>query len=231
MSKVITPTVGRKVWYRPAAHDIAGRFGMQVAGTQDDPQPLDATVTAVWSDCMVNLLVLDAYGKPFPLTSVTLAQEGDDLPMQGKPNADGHATPGGYAQWMPYQQTQAAKAEGSDSTTAQVMSNRRRLIAVCSLVAVGGAALLFNKTSMNRNCAFHAPGVLGSACSTRPWQFNPCAVAMSVAGWTGFNQEGGLKRANLFVWSGRRQRYTPVSFGVPQSAFLSHSSSLNSIAC
>lgn len=46
MSKIITPSVGRKVW-------------------------------------MVNLQILDHYGNPFIVTSVTLLQEGDTPPQGG----------------------------------------------------------------------------------------------------------------------------------------------------
>lgn len=116
MTQVITPTVGRKVWYRPSKNDTAGRFGMVVAGSAENPQPLDATVTAVWGDRMVNLAVLDAYGKPFALTSVTLVQPGDN------PAVDAEGVPfGGYCEWMPYQAKQAEKdrAEAGVAPTAQ----------------------------------------------------------------------------------------------------------------
>lgn len=87
MTSPITPTVGRKVWYRPSAQDKSGSFPMQAAGEQ----PLDATVIAVWSDRMVNLLVTDVQGKQFPVPSCTLVQPGDTPPA------------GRYCEWMPYQ--------------------------------------------------------------------------------------------------------------------------------
>lgn len=102
MSKVITPTVGRKVWYRPTAFDTQGPGGMKLAAGQ----PLDATVTAVWGDRCVNVLVLDSYGHPFPKTSVTLKQDGDAVQV----DAEGKEV-GGYVEWMPYQLGQAAKAK------------------------------------------------------------------------------------------------------------------------
>lgn len=101
MSKIITPTVGRKVWYRPSRHDMAGICGMQVQAPHDNPaggQPLDATVIAVWGDRMVNLLVTDIAGKQFPVLSCQLLQPGDE-PQR---TADGHPV-GRYAEWMPYQ--------------------------------------------------------------------------------------------------------------------------------
>jgi hypothetical protein len=91
---VIKPTVGRKVWYRPTAFDKSGPGAMQ-----SGDQPLDATVVYVHGDRMVNLFVVDAVGRTFAKTSVTLLQD-DDAPP---PIAGG----GGYAEWMPYQQGQA----------------------------------------------------------------------------------------------------------------------------
>lgn len=97
---MIKPTVGRKVWYRPSEFDKSGP-GAMVCPTG---APLDATVIAVWGDRMVNLLVVDSVGKLFPKLSVTLAQEGDPVPV----GPDGKEV-GGYCEWMPYQQGQAKK--------------------------------------------------------------------------------------------------------------------------
>lgn len=96
---MIKPTVGRKVWYRPSKSDQTGPIPMTFAG-----QPLDATIIAVWGDRMVNLLVIDVYGKAFPVLSCTLLQDGDE-PQK---DADGNIV-GRYAEWMPYQSAQAAK--------------------------------------------------------------------------------------------------------------------------
>lgn len=106
MSTVITPTVGRKVWYRPSDFDRHGLGAMQTACDQTDTkklQPLDATITAVWGPRCVNLLVTDSAGKQFPMTSRTLLQPGDEAPVspEGKPI-------GGYCEWVPHQQVQAA---------------------------------------------------------------------------------------------------------------------------
>lgn len=110
MSQIITPTVGRKVWYRPSAHDVVGPVPMSVAGPADDPskgQPLDATVIAVWGDRMVNLLVTDSVGRQFPVLSCPLLQEGDESPAAGR-----------YAEWMPYQQGQARRDAASAPAAA-----------------------------------------------------------------------------------------------------------------
>ncbi len=101
MSKIITPTVGRKVWYRPSKYDTSGIFGMQVQAPDDNPaggQPLDATVIAVWGDRMVNLLVTDIAGKQFPVLSCTLLQPGDSPALGANDKPIGR-----YAEWMPYQ--------------------------------------------------------------------------------------------------------------------------------
>ena len=86
---MITPTVGRVVWYRPAE-----TYPQVIAY---DGQPLAALITHVWSNHCVNLVVFDANGTPFPRPSVTLKQaDTDDLPSS-------------YAEWMPFQLGQAAK--------------------------------------------------------------------------------------------------------------------------
>lgn len=94
---MISPTVGRKVWYRPCPADIEGQGGnskMEVNGNE----PLDATVVAVWGDRCINIAVLDIYAGLHERRSVTLIQEGDTPPSTGR-----------YAQWMPYQTAQAKK--------------------------------------------------------------------------------------------------------------------------
>lgn len=94
MNTIIKPTVGRKVWCRPSAHDKTGPIPM-VAGAD---QPLDATVIAVWSDRLVNVLVTDVYGKQFPVLSVDLLQPGDEPRKDAEGNVAGR-----YVEWMPYQ--------------------------------------------------------------------------------------------------------------------------------
>lgn len=93
---ITTPTVGRKVWYRPFGQN---RTDLMV---WDDKQPCDATVTYVWGDRMVNLLVVGPSGMVRPYNSVTLLQDGDEVPPK--------VGDGGYAEWMPYQKQQAAVA-------------------------------------------------------------------------------------------------------------------------
>lgn len=94
---VIKPTVGRVVWYRPCASDPFNG---------SDGQPLAAIVTHVWNDRMVNLGVFDPNGFVHGVTSVTLAQEGDEAPTAR------------YCEWMPYQKGQAAKTASLEAKLA-----------------------------------------------------------------------------------------------------------------
>lgn len=105
---IIKPTVGRKVWYRPCAHDFTGPVPMNVSGGSLDDgmqQPLDATIIGVWGDRCVNVLVTDLIGMPFPVLACTLLQAGDE-PAK---DADGKII-GRYVEWMPYQLGQARQA-------------------------------------------------------------------------------------------------------------------------
>lgn len=91
MSQVlIPPTVGRVVWFHPAANSAESGFAPPAAGT-----PLAAIVARVWSDTCVNLTVFDANGAPHSRTSVLLVQDGQLVP-------DGY-----YCEWMPFQKGQA----------------------------------------------------------------------------------------------------------------------------
>lgn len=82
---MIEPTVGHVVWYHP---DPAEPYGGQT---------LAAHVAFIWSEGMVNLMVIDPNGMPFSKTSVPLIQEGDKAPA------------GGYCELIPYQNGQPAK--------------------------------------------------------------------------------------------------------------------------
>lgn len=88
---MITPTIGRKVWYSPRQY---GETGVKLG-----EQPFDATVTYVWNDRIVNLLVVDHRGCLHPRLGVPLLQD-DDAPFPE----------GGHCMWMPYQVGQAKAA-------------------------------------------------------------------------------------------------------------------------
>lgn len=89
---VITPTIGRVVWYTPAAHPAP-------EGADYGGQPFGALVTYVHGDRLVNLAVFDHNGVAQSRTAVPLVQEGDDKPGDGRC----------YCEWMPYQIGQAKK--------------------------------------------------------------------------------------------------------------------------
>lgn len=109
---MITPTVGRKVWYRPSRNDLLGPVPMCMSGNPSyNPQPLDATILAVWGDRCINIQVLDIYGKAFTKTSVMLVQEGDETPKTPE-GLEAY----GFAEWMPYQNTQAKKHEAEKTS-------------------------------------------------------------------------------------------------------------------
>ena len=93
---MITPTIGRIVWFWPHDNDLIPQH--------DDNQSLAAIVTYVWHDRLVNLAVFDANGATSARTSVPLLQDNDAEPAAGF-----------FAQWMPYQQGQAANAEAADA--------------------------------------------------------------------------------------------------------------------
>ena len=92
---MIRPTVGRVVWFYKyfQGHGHKG--------------PLAAIVAHVWSDTVVNLMVIEENGNPRSVTSVTLKQyEGAEMPACD------------YAEWMPYQKGQAAKTESLEKAIA-----------------------------------------------------------------------------------------------------------------
>ncbi len=91
---MIKPTNGRVVLFTPSNHLDDGFVY--------HGQPLAATVTHVWHDRMVNLVVHDANGVSWPKTSVTLLQDQDQTPAYGY-----------FAEWMPYQVGQAKKHEAA----------------------------------------------------------------------------------------------------------------------
>jgi len=84
---MITPTIGRKVWFRPNKAESMARNG---------DQPMDATVVYVWNDRMVNLVIFDHVGGQHMRPCVLL--------MQGD---ESYVPVNSYCEWMPYQLGQA----------------------------------------------------------------------------------------------------------------------------
>lgn len=114
---VIHPSIGRRVWYWPSQWDISKSANFLTA--KSSAQAMDAGVCFVHSPRMVNLLVTDHSGSVHARTSVRLLQ-GDEQPVLGE----------AYAQWMPYQASQAAKTGGVDDLlngeTANVLKGLSR---------------------------------------------------------------------------------------------------------
>lgn len=128
-ANVITPTIGRKVWFH-----LNGTVQLQKPGTTEsgrptaiDGQQFDATVVYVWNDRMVNLAVLDHYGNPFIATSVTMVQPGEPAPAVGY-----------FAEWMPFQKGQAKAA--SEPTQEQLHQRNNLEYALVSGAAATVAA-------------------------------------------------------------------------------------------
>lgn len=94
---MIVPSNGRIVWYTPV------RGGEEFI-VQHGIEPLAALVAHVHSDRMVNLVVFDSQGFMHTRTSVTLLQDDDPKPEEGR-----------FCAWMPYQKGQAAKTEALEA--------------------------------------------------------------------------------------------------------------------
>jgi hypothetical protein len=84
---MITPTIGRRVWFWPAV----GTYGKL-------EQPFDAGIAYVHGDRCINIGFRDHNGTVGSATSVPLLQDDDKVPENGF-----------CCQWMPYQAAQAAK--------------------------------------------------------------------------------------------------------------------------
>jgi hypothetical protein len=90
---MITPTVGRVVWYRPQRG---------YTGSEDPACRYAAHVAKVNPDGSVNLMVIDPWGQALGRVNVILAQDREPQP--------------GEAEWMPFQKGQAAKTEAAEAT-------------------------------------------------------------------------------------------------------------------
>lgn len=95
---MITPTIGRKVWFRHNGVKVGAPFGVPQPKVLDSTAPMDATVVYVHSDRKVNLLVVDHIGNTYPVQNVLMLQ-GDEsfTPVEV------------YCEWMDYQKSQAEK--------------------------------------------------------------------------------------------------------------------------
>lgn len=89
-ARIIRPTVGRVVWYRPPGHPV-------------DAQPCSAQIAYVHTDQMVNIGWLTPNGESKAATSVYL-----DQGVRPRPD---YVKDSGYCQWMPYQVGQAQRTQ------------------------------------------------------------------------------------------------------------------------
>ena len=97
---MISPTIGRRVWYWPSINDRSSPASINGMKINSDEQPCDAGVSYVWNDRLINVSVSDHNGIMHQRTSVPLLQD-DDVREPGR----------ACCQWMPYQAAQAKKNE------------------------------------------------------------------------------------------------------------------------
>lgn len=91
---MIKPTNGRVVLFTPSNENLLSQKYLHL----DPLVPMAAHVVHVWTDRLVNLMVLDSIGIPRVALSVPLLQDDDAKPEGGY-----------FATWMDYQKGQAAK--------------------------------------------------------------------------------------------------------------------------
>jgi hypothetical protein len=88
---MIEPTIGRIVWFHPLP---------TAAYPKVDGQPHGAMIAFVKNDTTVNLTVSDYSGETYAARHVRLLQDDEPAPVDEP-----------YAEWMPYQRGQAARAD------------------------------------------------------------------------------------------------------------------------
>jgi hypothetical protein len=91
---MIQPTIGRVILVHSGAQGATG--------------PWPCLVTKAWGDRCVNAAGFNEWGTPVSYSSLRLLQDDDTPP-----------TAGPYAEWMPYQKGQAAKAEALEAKLAE----------------------------------------------------------------------------------------------------------------
>lgn len=101
--KIITPTIGRCLWYWPSDHDRGLLTTKPETIIQaNNTQACDAHVVCVHGDRLINIALFDHNGKHHRRTSVTLVQPGDTPPEGAS-----------FCTWMDYQVNQAQTEEAT----------------------------------------------------------------------------------------------------------------------
>jgi len=162
-SPVIKPTIGRRVWFRPSAAFLASNPIL----TQFNPeQPMDAGIVYVHHDHMVNLIVTDHVGKTLAVPSVAL--------LAGHYVADEDTDVYCCCEWMPYQKSQAAKADAAEKTPSVEPAFRQRTQReeLEYALMVGAAARVAESPESATSIANGIKDVL-NALHPQPVLFNP----------------------------------------------------------
>lgn len=102
---LITPTVGRIVWYRAKLLDHCH--------PKESPEQA-AIILRVFNDRRVNLIVFGHDGAIMPMTDVPLVQQDDEAPFDRS-----------YCEWMPYQKGQAARTEAAEKSAIELGATAR----------------------------------------------------------------------------------------------------------
>lgn len=171
---IITPTIGRRLWFWPAPVSLDRSACTPLFTVIDPAQPFDAGVIYVWTDRMVNLSVTDHNGGIHAITSVRLLQ-GDESANPGE----------AYAQWMPYQAAQNAKAAAPAASPAAPLPGdayvypTRREEALHALVS--GAAVTIAAASHTGNAELIADNILAVVNKLHPQHETTMGYAGTIA--------------------------------------------------
>lgn len=125
---IITPTVGRVVWFYPPTNSAESDFARP-----GEDAPLAAVIACVLNDSCVNLAVFDANGTPHSRTGVLLVQDGQAVPRYR-----------GHCEWMPFQKGQAKAQEAASASQSAIaapfeLQGRRNAVPVTEQELVSNA--------------------------------------------------------------------------------------------
>lgn len=105
---MITPTIGRKIWFWPNQTNTACYTVLDAA------QAFDASVVFVAADDRVHIAFFDHTGVPFIRHDVPILQDDKPLPVGTC-----------YCTWMPYQQSAAAAAAPAAFVSEKTTTSRK----------------------------------------------------------------------------------------------------------